>query len=86
MYPSYFYRKFTQKFHSTPLKDSAIGGRRVVSTTFLKLPNNWAIYTGDNVCYCKKHSDIVVFLDSNLSFTIRLFPCGLANDLYAKKI
>ena len=35
-------------FHSLKL-DSGIGGGRVVSTTFLKLPKYWVIYIEDNV-------------------------------------
>ena len=30
----------------------------------------------------KKHSEIGVFLDSTLNFTIRIFTRGLANDYY----
>ena len=33
----------------------------------------------------KKHSEIGVFLDSNLSFTIRFFIWGVANDLHICK-
>ena len=33
----------------------------------------------------KKHSEIGVFLDSTLNFTIRIFTRGLANDLHTCK-
>ena len=33
----------------------------------------------------KKYFEIGVFLDSNLSFTIRVFTLGLANDLHICK-
>ena len=48
MYPSYFYRNDTQKFHFTTL-NNVIGGWGVVPTTLLKLPKNWVIYIGENV-------------------------------------
>ena len=44
-----FYRKINQNFHSNPLRNTGIGGGKVVSTTLLKLPKNWVIYIGDNV-------------------------------------
>ena len=36
---------------------------------------------GDNVYLWKKHSEIGVFLESNLIFTTRVGTLGLANDL-----
>ena len=48
MYPSYFYRNDTQKFHFNTL-NNVIGGGRVVPTTLLKLQKSWVIYIGENV-------------------------------------
>ena len=50
MHRSYFCRKVTQNFHSTPSSNNAsIGGGRVVSKTSFKLPKIWVIFIEDNI-------------------------------------
>ena len=83
-----FIEKYYSKFPSHLLKEDrslGIDGGRVVSTTLLKSRKNWVIFIGDNACLWKRHSQDRVFLDSNLNFTIRVFPWGLTNDLHVCK-
>ena len=71
-------------FH--PLKcDSSIGGGWVIPTTFLKLPKNWVIYMHWRQYLLIEKNILIFFLDSNLSFTIRIFTWGLENDLHVFK-